>query len=259
MTTVISSAPKNSLRSSLLAASVLAGGLLLASTSAQAEWSANASITNNYLWRGLTQSVNLPATQGGIDYAAENGFYAGTWISNVEYDAGDAFSYEHDMYFGLSGEASGIGYDIGYLYFNYDDNAEFDFSEVYGSLSFGAFSVGANILANTEAEEGLGQDFGFGQATYLYGDYSLELANEAELSFHVGRHAGDFVEAFNGVTDDYFDYGVTLAKDGFAFSVIGTTLGTDDNNDGEEDYASMSARDNDEIKFVLSYSLDFAL
>ena len=61
------------------------------------------------------------------------------------------------------------------------------------------------------------------------------------------------------VTDDYIDYGVTLAKDGFAFSVIGTSLGSDDNNDGEEDFASMSARDNDEIKFMLSYSLDFEL
>ncbi|MDC1220075.1 TorF family putative porin, partial [Gammaproteobacteria bacterium] len=173
--------------------------------------------------------------------------------------AGDAFSYEHDVYFGYSGEAGGIGYDVGYLYFNYDANAEFDFSEVYGSLSFGAFTVGAQILADTEAAEGVGQDFGFGQATYIYGDYAIELANEAELSFHVGRHAGDFVEAFNGTTDDYLDYGVTLAKDGFAFTISGTTLGSDDNNDGEEDYASMSARDNDNIKFVLSYSVDFAL
>ena len=62
-----------------------------------------------------------------------------------------------------------------------------------------------------------------------------------------------------GTTDDYLDYGVTLAKDGFAFTISGTTLGSDDNNDGEEDYASMSARDNDNIKFVLSYSVDFAL
>ena len=252
-------AMRTSTHAKLLATTALGASLMLTSVAAQAELSANASITNNYLWRGLTQSVNLPATQGGIDYSADNGFYVGTWISNVEYDAGDAFSYEHDVYFGYSGEAGGIGYDGGYLYFNYDANAEFDFSEVYGSLSFGAFTVGAQILADTEAAEGVGQDFGFGQATYIYGDYAIELANEAELSFHVGRHAGDFVEAFNGTTDDYLDYGVTLAKDGFAFTISGTTLGSDDNNDGEEDYASMSARDNDNIKFVLSYSGDFAL
>ena len=256
----LTNALKSSTRAKLAATAALGGSLLLASVSSHAgELSANASVTNNYLWRGLTQSLNKPATQGGIDYAADNGFYVGTWISNVEYEADDAYSYEHDMYFGFSGEANGVGYDVGYLYFNYDDNAEFDFSEIYGSLSFGAFSIGANILADTEAAEGEGQDFGFGQATYLYADYAIELANEAELSFHAGRHSGDFVDAFNGVTDSYFDYGVTLAKDGFAFSIIGTTLGSDDNNDGEEDFASMSARDNDEIKFMLSYSGDFEL
>jgi len=247
-------------RARIAATAALGTALLVSAFTAQAgELSANASITNNYLWRGLTQSLNKPATQGGIDYAADNGFYVGTWISNVEYEADDAYSYEHDMYFGFSGETSGVGYDVGYLYFNYDDNAQFDFSEIYGSLSFGAFSVGANILVDTEAEEGIGQDFGFGEASYLYADYAITLENEAELSFHVGRHGGDFVDAFNGVTDDYIDYGVTLAKDGFAFSVIGTSLGSDDNNDGEEDFASMSARDNDEIKFMLSYSLDFEL
>ena len=118
MMTKAFNAMRTSTQAKLVATTALGASLMLTSVAAQAELSANASITNNYLWRGLTQSVNLPATQGGIDYAADNGFYVGTWISNVEYDAGDAFSYEHDVYFGYSGEAGGIGYDVGYLYFN---------------------------------------------------------------------------------------------------------------------------------------------
>ena len=43
------------------------------------------------------------------------------------------------MYGGFAGEAGGISYDIGYLYYNYDAEAEFDFGEVYGSIGFGAF------------------------------------------------------------------------------------------------------------------------
>ena len=40
------------------------------SASSQAgEWSANASMTSNYIWRGLTQTENEAAVQGGIDYA----------------------------------------------------------------------------------------------------------------------------------------------------------------------------------------------
>ena len=36
-------------------------------------------------------------------------------------------------------------------------------------------------------------------------------------------------------------------------------VGSDDDGDGIEDYASMPARDNDEIKFVVSYGVDFNL
>lgn len=67
------------------------------------ELAANASVTNNYLWRGLTQTENGAAVQGGIDYTTDNGFYAGTWVSNVNYAPSDPFSYEHDLYLGFRG------------------------------------------------------------------------------------------------------------------------------------------------------------
>ncbi|MEM7452142.1 MAG: TorF family putative porin, partial [Pseudomonadota bacterium] len=50
--------------------------------------SANVGISNNYIWRGLTQTENGTAVSGGIDYAADSGFYAGTWVSNVSYAPG---------------------------------------------------------------------------------------------------------------------------------------------------------------------------
>jgi uncharacterized protein (TIGR02001 family) len=233
--------------------------LIMASASSHAELTANASVTNNYLWRGLTQSINEGAIQGGIDYASENGFYAGTWVSNVSYDADDAYSYEHDMYFGFSGEASGLVYDVGYLYYNYDKNAGYDFSEVYGSLGMGNFSATLSLLASAEPDEGPGEDFGFASASYLSLDYTIPLDSGAEVGFHAGYHDGDFVDSFNGVTKGYMDYNISLAKDGFTFLVSGTNLGTDDDGDGIEDYASMAARDNDNIKFVISYGVDFEL
>ena len=74
------------------AAALLVGGLSAAPAMA-GEWSANASVTNNYIWRGLTQSMNNSAVQGGIDFVSDSGFYAGTWVSNVKYEASDAYSY----------------------------------------------------------------------------------------------------------------------------------------------------------------------
>ena len=139
----------------------------LASTANAGEWSANASVTSNYIWRGLTQTENESAVQGGIDYAADSGFYVGTWASNVNYGAGDVYSYEHDVYAGYAFSTGDISWDVGYLYYNYDSEAEFDFGEVYVGMGLGDFSIQYNLLANTEADEAEGQYFGFGEAYYL--------------------------------------------------------------------------------------------
>ncbi len=226
-----------------------AGLLATAGTVQAQEWSANVGMANSYIWRGLTQSINDPAVSGGIDVAYDNGFYAGTWASNVSYAADDVFSYEHDLYAGFSGESGEIAWDVGYLYYNYDPEAKFDFSEIYGSIGVGGFTLGAYVLANTEADEGPGQDFGFGEATYFYADYAVEISEGLELGFHIGRHAGDFNEAFNGVPGNYIDYNVSLSKDGFSFMITDTDL----------DDVGPDALDNDEIKFVVSYSMDFEL
>src|SRR5690606_24215199 len=154
------------MKKALLSTAIASAALLLSATS-HAELTANASVTSNYIWRGLTQTSCEAAVQGGVDYASDSGFYAGTWASNVGYDSDDAYSYEHDMYFGFAGETSSFSYDVGYLYYNYDSNAGFDFGEVYGSLGFGNFGVSLSLLAHAEPDEAPGQDFGFGEATYL--------------------------------------------------------------------------------------------
>ena len=226
------------LKLTALAAAVLASSVV--SQSAFAEVTANASVTSNYIWRGLTQTTNDAAVQGGIDYAHESGFYAGTWVSNVNYGADDVYSYEHDMYFGLSGESGDITYDVGYLYYNYDDEANF---------GYGGLSATLSLLAHTEADEGEGRDYGFGKASYISVDYGMPVLNGAELGFHVGYHQGDFAEDFNGVPDGYADWGISVAKDGFSFAVTGTDL----------DDSGVDAYDNDSIKFTVGYALDFEL
>jgi uncharacterized protein (TIGR02001 family) len=62
----------------LLALFVLAG-----IASAQAQVSGNLGLTNDYRFRGISQSQNAPAVQGGIDYNHKSGFYIGNWNSSV--------------------------------------------------------------------------------------------------------------------------------------------------------------------------------
>ena len=250
------------MKKSLLTTAVSALALM-ASAPGFADVAGSATITNNYIWRGLTQTINEAAFQGGLKATSESGLYAGTWVSNVSYDSDDAYSYEHDLYFGFAGETDGFTYDAGYLYYNYDENAGFDFGEVYATLGFGNLSVSWYSLVNAEPDgddfPGTGWDFDAFGTNYLSGNLAIPLASGATIGLHMGYHEGDFAEAFNGVTEGYFDYNISIAKDGFMFMVTGTDLDDDGDGDGVEDYASMSARDNDEIKFVASYSLAFEL
>ena len=64
---------KNTLPTALVLAS-LAG----IATDVQADISANVALVSDYRFRGISQSNENPAIQGGFDYAFENGFYVGT-------------------------------------------------------------------------------------------------------------------------------------------------------------------------------------
>lgn len=232
---------KKTLLSALIAASVIVPA------AAQAEISANAGVTNNYIWRGLTQTENEAAVQGGLDYASDSGFYAGTWASNVHYGSNDVFSYEHDVYFGFAGESGDISYDVGYLYYNYDAAAQTDFGELYASVGYDAFSATLYILANTQDEEEAGEDFGFGSTYYLSLDYGFEVEEGLEVGLHYGYHDGDFNNSFNGAGESYSDVNVSVTKGDVTFMATTSTA------KGQ----AGSIYDNDSVKFVVSYGVSF--
>jgi len=95
---------------------------------------ANVTVASNYIYRGITQTNNKPAIQGGFDYAHESGFYIGNWNSNISWlsDGYGASSnsatkstptapIEMDFYAGFKKELIGEGFasDIGVLQYYY--------------------------------------------------------------------------------------------------------------------------------------------
>ena len=216
-----------------LSALVLMG---LTSTAALAEVTANAAATSNYLWRGQEQTGGDAAISGGIDYASDSGFYAGTWASNASW--ADEMTYELDLYAGFGGDINeNMSYDVGYIYYAYPDaasGADADFSEVYGSISMGSFSFGASLLASSAAS-GDGTDFG--DSLYLTADYGFAVgSNGTEMALHLGHYSGDFIG-----DDDIIDYGVSISKDGFTFGLSDTDM------------------DDNDIKAYVAYAVDFSL
>ena len=117
-----------------LAISALAGGALAQSAPAPAPApapatspiTANVTVTNDYRYRGITQTNYQPAIQGGFDYAHESGFYIGNWNSTINWVAnttagGINAPVEMDFYGGFKKEliAPGFASDIGILQYYY--------------------------------------------------------------------------------------------------------------------------------------------
>lgn len=64
---------------------VAASAILLVAGSATAAVSGTLALTSDYLFRGLSQTNQEPALQGGIEVAYDSGFYAGAWASSISW------------------------------------------------------------------------------------------------------------------------------------------------------------------------------
>jgi uncharacterized protein (TIGR02001 family) len=85
------------------------------------EFSANTALTTDYVFRGISQTENGPAIQGGID-ATYGLFYIGFWGSNVDFGAGDPSDIEIDYYGGITPSWQGIDFDLGVIFYTYPDS-----------------------------------------------------------------------------------------------------------------------------------------
>jgi uncharacterized protein (TIGR02001 family) len=200
----------------VVTASLLAGATVTVQAN---EISANVSLVSDYRFRGISQSNEDIAIQGGFDYAFDNGIYLGTWGSSVDFDsAGEDFngSLELDYYAGWAmdiGEHSAV--DVGYMYYDYpgDDGAEGDYQEIYGSYSWRDLTLGIHYSDDYYGET----DTFF----YYYADYSLGFAENWSLDLHVGYNDLEEDGGFLGTSEDsYTDYSV-----GLTWSVVGVDLG----------------------------------
>lgn len=180
-------------------------------------FTANVALYSQYIFRGLTQTDRRPAIQGGFDYSHASGFYAGLWGSNIswisDFNPGVSASLELDTYLGYKNNITDdIGYDVGYLRYNYPGNyhgvTKADTDELYGALSW------KWITAKYSHSVG---DKTFGVAnsrnTY-YADLTaaVPLPSDLTLTLHVGRQK--YKGSIDGVSNNalsYTDWKVELA------------------------------------------------
>ena len=192
----------------IIAASLLASAATAGSSVALAEspLTANVGVTSNYIWRGVTQSADLSAVSGGIDYAHASGAYVGVWQSSLASD-----QYEQDIYAGYAFDAGPVALDIGYIKYMYpvDATVQADFDELYVNASYEMFSAGVAMTMSKEAGGAYEDD------VYMYVSAEFEVKKGLTLGLTFGDY--DIDEAAGG-TSDYSHTQVSLSKGDFTFA-----------------------------------------
>lgn len=224
---------------------------------------ANANITTDYKFRGISQTNAGPAFQGGFDAAFSNGFYVGNWNSNINNLGAGSSGLEMDFYGGYAGEYSGIGYDVGALYYFYEGvpvaaNApEADTLELYGKVSYAnayaklSYAVSDDYFATTTLD-GSNKLSG---STYLDLGYTFPLSDALSLTAHYGltTYDKDIVQVGGERFDSYSDYSLAAT---YAispkYSVTAAYIEVDD--DGEKIFNNEQITDG---SLVVTFSAKF--
>jgi uncharacterized protein (TIGR02001 family) len=229
------------IKKALLAACPL---LLAAPLTQAAEWSVTPAIVSDYDFRGITQTAGDPAFQVGATVSAESGLYGFAWGSTLDTD--DSYpdsDFELDVGFGFAGGDSeaGIGYDLGFTYYAYPGNSDFDYMEFSAAVTRNWFQAKlwySPEFAGVEDES----------AWYLESNGTFPLPQDFGLVVHLGYSGGDY---WDDLADEYFDFavGVTKSFGNFDFAlkyIDGSDLEILDGTPGDV-FTS-------ESKFVLSVS-----
>ncbi|MDN3651613.1 TorF family putative porin [Thalassotalea ponticola] len=180
--------------------------LMIASQSAQADWSTTVTATSDYTFNGVSQTQNSPAIQASLDKALDNGIYAGTWASNVDF--GGATNTEWDFYLGQYLQLSdNISFDYGIAYYTYhgaSESSEGNYPEVYANFGF------ANAFGNTELNFWYSWDYfgtGAGHIVSMVA-HTVEIAPNHALraSFDVSNSLDGDQWSWNGNDSSYHHY-----------------------------------------------------
>ncbi len=200
-----------------------------------ADVAGNVALATDYKFRGVTQTDNQAAIQGGFDYAHESGIYVGTWGSNVDstfFGGARDPQMELDVYGGYKATYNDIGYDLGVIRYTYPGGSFFNTTEFKLGLSYDIVSVAAFYGPKMKF---LGVDK---DGWYFSGDIADEVTKGITLGAHVGVSTGDAFDGNGALPDSYTDYAVSVSGAVAGVTVKLAWIGTDSN--GEDNFGDLA-------------------
>ena len=188
----------------------------------------NVGFASDYRFRGISQTFEDPAIQGGFDYSHTSGIYLGTWASNVSESELAGANIEWDIYGGYTFNVGDVAINVGGLYYWYPgkDEAAAGFDpntfEVYAGATWKWLNV--KYSHSTTKLFGITDSEGSG---YLEANASFALPYDITLGLHVAKQfvAGDIAPGVSN--DDYTDWKIGISKPILGFNVGLAYIDTD--------------------------------
>ena len=241
---------------------LLATGLVIAAPIAAAEgvkdyFSANVALATDYVWRGVSQTDEGAAIQGGVELAHPIGIYAGTWGSNVNFPDvnGKTANIELDYYGGYAHDfGNGFGADIGLIYYSYPKTDGLNWLEGYikGSYSKDGFDAGLSFNYSSDvfdsSQTGYYTD---GSVGYTFDKTFGEYLSSPAVSAGLGFYKFDKDVFGSGTDDSYWNWNAGASIDVVGFTLDGRYYDTD--GKGEDIFGNKIAGS----RFVASISRSF--
>ncbi len=173
-------------------------------------------LTTDYRFRGISQSNEKLAIQGGATLTHESGIYGSFWASSIDDYVAAGADAELDLIAGYSKTIDQVTIDGGILYYVYASaakNVKTDFFEPYASIKYAIGPATAKVGVAYAWKQnglacGLNCDGGREDNLYLYGDLAASIP---ETPFGVSAHLG-YSKGRSYLTSgqkDYLDWNVT--------------------------------------------------
>ena len=187
--------------------------------------SATVDVQSDYRFRGISQSRKNPVPQGALNITGPDGFYVGTWVSQINWQVGvnNNPRIEWDIYGGKHFDLGGTdlnveAYEYAYPEYNTFGGAAASYFEGIFTLShtFGPVALDAVYAVSPEFS------LGTGTGNYVEGQAILTLTDWLTISTNIGHQWVD-----TAPTDyTHSDVGATATWNGFSLDAryVSTTL-----------------------------------
>lgn len=169
-------------------ATVLGG----AASAQEVSVSYNLGIASDYVFRGVSQTMNDPQIFGGADLSYGVA-YAGVWASNVDFGADDP-SAEFDVYGGVKPTLGDVSFDFGALYYSYAKDkgltpGKYSYAELKAAAAkpFGPVTLGAALFWSPKYTGNVGT------STYYEINGAFPVNDKLSISAALGKQ--DYEEA----------------------------------------------------------------